>query len=256
MKQIRILYVDSDLNAAGQLLRHFNPPQYLTPELAERSGSKDRSYQFIFFHCRTYEIALRTLVAHNADPLAKKRGFLPFDTILLETKKRIDSQKYSWLNFLEDISQLGVLPERLNLPYGLLAFGSQSSEAIKDQLMYFGVRQFIKKPFSLEDIETTLQAYFDTIFGSSRFYLEERPEPDSGIIRRVIRYFNRSGSLTGIHLPYLQEEKEGGKTTLWLRSGGETNQAAAELESNCVAIIDENAASELKTKELEAESRE
>ena len=247
IKQLRILYIDSDLKGAGQLLRYFNPPKYLTAELAERSKKENVSYEFIFIHCRTHEIGLRTLVAHNSDPLAEKRGLQPFDSIFFETKKRVANNKYSWINFLEDIAQLGTLPERLNLPYGLLAFGSQSSEAIKDQLMYYGVRKFIKKPFSLENLENTLQEFFDTIFGSSRYYVEERPESETGVIRRIIRFFKRNGSLSGIHLPYLKKEEEDGRTTIWLHSVDASIEEDFDSEQNCIAIINEESEiSELK----------
>jgi hypothetical protein len=231
IKRIQILYVDSNLTTAGQILKYFNPPQYMTTELSQASSE---SYQFTFIHCRTYEIALRTLAAHNLDPLSKKRGLQPFDTIFFEIKKRVSPDKYSWINFLSDIAQLGVLPDRLNLPFGLLAFGNQASEAIKDQLMIFGVRKFVKKPFELEELKQLLNDYFNTIYGSTRFYLEERKEAQTGITRRLIRYQNHAGSFAGIHLPYLREEKDGSKTTLWLHSGTEA------IDSEMIALIHEN----------------
>ncbi len=200
-KRIKILYVDSNLKSAGQVLKFFNPPQYLSKELNTQS---DDPYQFVFIHCSTFPVALKNLAAYNIDPLAKARKLQPFDTIMFEVKKRVVSEKYSWINFLTDVGQLGLLSERLNLPYGLLAIGHQGGENIKDQLMKYGVRKLIKRPFELEGLKQELHEYFDTVFGSPQFYFEERKDEDTGITRRLIRYRNHAGAMSGIQLPYLQ----------------------------------------------------
>ena len=214
--KIKILYVDSNLETATQVLKYFNPPQYLPRHLQTKT---DDPYQFLFIHCPSYEIALKNLVAYNLDPLAKDRNLIPFDTIFFETKKRVGKDvSYSWQNFIADVSQLGILSDRLNMPYGFLAFGNQGGEPIKDYLMNYGVRKFIKKPFDLEELKQTLTEYFKIIFGSSKIYVDKRKEDESGLIRRYIRYTNHEGAYSAIALPSLQKDKSGSKTTLWLRN--------------------------------------
>ncbi|MEL4897431.1 hypothetical protein [Crocosphaera sp. Alani8] len=221
MKRIKILYVDTNPENAIQVLKYFNPPQYLPPNFQTRTSDP---YEFVFIHCPSYEIGLKNLVTYNLDPLAKDRNLIPFDTIFFETKKRVAPDVYSWQKFLVDVSRLGILPDRLHLPYGLIAFGHQGGEPIKDYLMNHGVRKLIKKPFDLEELKQTLTEYFNTVFGSPRCNYENRKPDELGVIRRYIRYENTEGSFVGIPLPFLQKEVSGSKTTLWLKHDPEIVQ--------------------------------
>ncbi|EAZ87978.1 hypothetical protein [Crocosphaera chwakensis] len=215
MKRIKILYVDTNPETAIQILKYFNPPQYLPRQFQTKTNDP---YKFVFIHCPSYEIALKNLVTYNLDPLAKDRKLIPFDTIFFETKKRVSPDVYSWQKFISDVAKLGILPDRLNLPYGFIAFGNQGGEQIKDYLMNYGVRRFIKKPFDLEEVKQTLIEYFNIIFGSDRLHIDERKETETGLIRRYIRYDNTDGVYAGIKLPFLQKDTSGSETRLWLRN--------------------------------------
>lgn len=215
MKRIKILYVDTNPETAIQVLKYFNAPLYLPSHLRSKT---DEPYEFIFIHCPSYEIALKNLVTYNLDPLAKDRKLTPFDTIFFETKKRVAPNVYSWQKFIGDVAKLGTMPDRLHLPYGFIAFGNQGGETIKDYLMTYGVRKFIKKPFDLEELKQTLIEYFDIIFGSNRLHIEQRKEDETGLIRRYIRYDNTENVFASIKLPFLQKDTSGSKTTLWLKN--------------------------------------
>lgn len=219
-KLFHILYVDSDPLTAGQVLMHFNPPKNMPIKLLNKLNkklNKEEQYNFLFTYCDDYKEALRRLLDHNYDPLQKQRGITPFDTILFEIKVRSEPGKYSWLDFIGDVSQFGI--HRLGLSSGFLAFGSLASEATKDTLMSYGVRAFIKKPFTTEQLGIHLRQYLETLEGSRIFYVEERNATlDTGqeITRRVLRYINARGRTTGIHLASLEKERK--KKTLLLRN--------------------------------------
>jgi hypothetical protein len=226
---IYILYVDSDPLNATQLLQHFNPPKFMSAHLTKLSGkhqpktAKEPKHSFIFIHCPTYRKALQILLSRNGDPhpLAKKKAKPPIYTVFFEVNRRIRTatEKYNWLDFLQDIHQLGI--HRLGLTNGFLAFGSQASEAVMEKLMFYGVRKFLKKPFAMDELKSALVSYVNTNAGSSAFYIEERKEAEAAgrlITRRSVRYYARDGKLGSVDLPYIEEEREGETTYIWLRN--------------------------------------
>jgi hypothetical protein len=225
-KFIHILYVDGDPINAGQVLRYFNPPKYMSPKLLTQQdlkASKNQPYQFIFIHCQSYRKALQILMARNSDPhpLAKRKGKPAIYTLLIEInrKNKTATEKYNWLDLLNDIHQLGT--HRLGLTNGFLAFGSQASESVKDQLMSLGVREFIKKPFTVEELNDCLVSYTKRNVGSRLYHLDENKEnleEGRATTRRSIRYYTYDGKMGSIELPSIEEERENEHTVIWLRN--------------------------------------
>jgi hypothetical protein len=251
---IYILYVDSDPLSATQLVQHFNPPKFMSAQLSQlsdkpaRKNAKEPKHKFVFIHCPTYRKALQILLSRNGDPhpLAKKKAKPPIYTIFFEVNRKIktSTEKYNWLNFLQDIHQLGI--HRLNLNNGFLAFGYQASDAFMEQLMFYGVRKFLKKPFSMEDLNTVLDSYVNTNRGSSTFYIDERKEesePGKLVTRRSARYYDLNGKLGSVDLPYIEEERDGNTIFIWLRNIEEEEAETDEVgfgESVQDEVIKEN----------------
>jgi hypothetical protein len=217
-KLFHVLYVESDPLIAAEVLKHFNPPKNMPFELIKKlnkkSAAKER-YDFLFTYTGDYRSALRSLLDHNFDPLQKQRGLIPFDTILFEVKGRINTPKFSWLDFIAEVSQFGIA--RLGLTNGFLAFGAQTSESVKDLLMNYGVRKLIKKPFTVEELRQQLVEYLEVLEGSKYLYVEERPDTrqeNQEVIRRVVRFVNSKGKATGIHLASLEKNLDQGVVIL------------------------------------------
>jgi hypothetical protein len=217
----QVLYVDSSEDSAQQLLEYFNPPSHLTPELLEKHNQKapeEEQYLFVFDHYFSYQEARLALAARNADELTQRQGIIPFDLIFLEVNRRWKDD-YSWLELVRDCYQMGL--KRLGLRYGLVGFGTQASDAIKEHLNFYGVR-FIKKPFYFEQLRQFLLSYIKMMEGSSTFFIEERPlsqtQEGREVIRRSLRFYDHNGKLASVALPYLEKEKHSdGSQTLWLR---------------------------------------
>lgn len=237
---IYILYVDSDPLSATQLLQYFNPPKFMSVALTKLSGkhqqkaSKESKHSFIFIHCPTYRKALQILLSRNGDPhpLAQKKAKPPIYTVFFEVNRKIRTatEKYNWLDFIQDIHQLGI--HRLGLSNGFLAFGSQASEAVMEQLMFYGVRKFLKKPFTMEELHSFLVSYVNANTGSSAFYIDERKEASEAgrlITRRSLRYYDLDGKLGSVDLPYIEEERDGNTTFIWLRNIEEEESEADEV---------------------------
>ena len=196
---IYILYVDSDFLSATQLVQYFNPPKFMSAKLTrltekpDRKNAREPKHHFIFIHCPTYRKALQILVSRNLDPhpLAQKKAKPSIYTIFFEVNRKIKTteDKYTWIDFLQDIHQVGL--ERLNLNEGFFAFGTQGSDSVLEQLMFYGVRKFLKKPFSMEELNTLLNNYVNTKAGSNSFYIDERMEQlgeGRWATRRSVRY--------------------------------------------------------------------
>ena len=235
----QVLYIDSSYDSAQQILEYFNPPSNMTLELIEKHNQKappERQYQFFFEHYFTYQEARLALAARNADDLTKKQGVLPLELIFLEVNRRWKDE-YTWLDFVRDCYQMGI--NRLGLKYGLVGFGSQASDSLKEQLSFYGVR-FLKKPFQLEQLREFLNSCIQLLDGSSAFFIEARPidKTPSGkeVIRRSLRFYDRSGNLGSIALPYVEKEKHSdGSETLWLRADKSLNSWAKLKQEGLVA---------------------
>ena len=134
----------------------------------------------------------------------------------------------------------------MDLNNGFLAFGYQASDAFMEQLMFYGVRKFLKKPFSMEDLNTVLDSYVNTNRGSSTFYIDERKEesePGKLVTRRSARYSDLNGKLGSVDLPYIEEERDGNTTFIWLRNIEEEEAETDEVgfgESVQDEVIKEN----------------
>jgi hypothetical protein len=234
-KLFHILYIDSDLLNAAQLLEYFNPPRFMSPELLEKRNKKlglTQQYQFVFIHCSDFKQAIKTLIAHNVDPLAQQQKLPKIDTIFFEVKGRLSEDKYTWLDFLQDISSMGT--QRLGLTSGFLSFGAQAGESVKEQLMYYGVRCFLKKPFMMQQLQEYLMAYLTTLRGSSVFYIEERKEnlERGKITRRILRFNDPAGKYKGVPLHSLEDEYKDDTATselLTVTSDLPTDESEAEL---------------------------
>lgn len=221
-----VLYVDSDPLMAVEVLKRFNPPQNMSAELIKKLNKKaeeEEQYHFLFSHTSNYKEALRLLLDHNFDPLQKKRGLRPFDTIFFEVKGRTNTEKFGWVDFLANISQLGI--HRLGLTNGFLAFGSIGSPANLDILMNYRVCKFIKKPFSLDELNQYFQDYLKILKGSKMLWIEERPETkgEKEVTRRIARFHNPKGKLTSIELASL--EKDANDNLLFLRVDAESSSS-------------------------------
>ncbi|ACK73713.1 hypothetical protein PCC7424_5637 (plasmid) [Gloeothece citriformis PCC 7424] len=240
MELFYILLIDSDPVLAGQIVEYFNPPMFYASDLVtskNKAGNKTKPYQFVFIYCRTFKKALQTLIAHNGDPYAKERNLPCIDTILFEIKEntRGRKEKFSYWEFLQEIHQLGM--QRLKLK-GLLAQSPFFSESLKDELTWYGVRGFLRKPFTLEQLEEYLQKFSHLVNGSTTFFIEPRSKATSVShqtqIQRVLRYYNRFNKLAGISLPPLLEERKPDGTTIISLQKGEV-----ELEDSLVSTPEE-----------------
>ncbi|WP_013334766.1 hypothetical protein [Gloeothece verrucosa] len=236
MELFYILLIDNDPALAGQIVEYFNPPMFYASDLItskNQPGNKTKPYQFVFIYCRTFKKALQTLIAHNADPYAQERNLPCIDTILFEIRDntRGRKEKFSYLDFLQEIHQLGI--QRLKLK-GLLAQSPCFPETLKDELTWYGVRGFLRKPFTLEQLEEYLQKFSNLVNGSTTFFIEPRSKTtafsNQTQIQRILRYYNRFNKLAGISLPALLEErKPDGSTIISLQKG------EVELEESLIA---------------------
>jgi hypothetical protein len=210
---LRILYIEKDELLAGEIVKYFNPPIGISMEVI-MGGLKPK---FLLIHASDYNQALQVLMNYNADPLNEDP---PLNTIFLDLDSESANKNLDCISFLREVQQLNAwLPKenraRLGLMFGFMATGLLSSyEKHQQELTNLGVRSFLPKPYTIEELEAFLTQYYQSIMGSQFFFLEnQKPRSladGSTIERRIIRYTTSEGKRGTIPLtPIRQAEIRG-----------------------------------------------
>jgi hypothetical protein len=210
MSLLKILYIESDPHLAAQVLERFNPPSGMPEELIHKRNKqlaeKDK-YQYFFHFAPSFQDAMDMLLLHNFDPVGRRRGLKPFDTVFVEVRRKSKLDRYSYLDFLKRINAIGL--QRLGLSGGLLGHGAEIDCALREQIANLGVRYYIPKPFSFDRLGSTLKEYSFYAQGSHYIIIEERDgEGEASPGRRLLRFYNIDGKFEAVQLSTMYASQE------------------------------------------------